>query len=134
MDKYDSLKLSNQLCFPLYAASKEIVKKYRPYLDELDLTYTQYIAMMVMWEKEVVSIKDLGDRLYLDSGTLTPVLKSLETKGYIKRKRNDKDERVLDVTLTPDGKKLKDRALKVPAAMLGCVSLEPEEAAELYRI
>ena len=134
MDKYESLKLSNQLCFPLYAASKEIVKRYRPFLDEIDLTYTQYIAMMVMWEKEVVSVKELGEKLYLDSGTLTPVLKSLEAKGYIIRKRNDKDERVLDVTLTKEGRFLKDKALKVPAAMSGCVLLSPEEAASLYRI
>lgn len=134
MDKYESLKLNSQLCFPLYAASKEIVKKYRPYLDEIDLTYTQYITMMVMWEKGVVSVKELGERLYLDSGTLTPVLKSLESKGYILRKRNDKDERILDVTLTDEGDKLKDRALKIPSLMYGCVDLDPEEAAELYRL
>lgn len=134
MDKYDSLKLSSQLCFPLYAAAKEVVKKYRPHLDKLGLTYTQYIAMMVMWEKEVVSVKELGAKLFLDSGTLTPVLKYLENKGYVTRKRNDNDERVLDVTLTAEGKALRDKALPVPAAMSGCVELTFEEGAELYRI
>ena len=87
-DKYDALKLENQLCFPLYACSKEIVRKYKPFLDELDLTYTQYIAMMVLWEHRQISVKDMGALLYLDSGTLTPVLKKLEQKGYLIRDRN----------------------------------------------
>ena len=132
--EYESLKLGNQLCFPLYAVSKEIVKRYRPYLDEIDLTYTQYITMMVLWEKGTVSVKDLGQCLYLDSGTLTPVLKSLEAKGYITRTRNDVDERVLDVALTNEGDLLKDKALSIPTSMSACVSLDKEEAAELYRI
>ena len=132
--EYESLKLGNQLCFPLYAVSKEIVKRYRPYLDEIDLTYTQYITMMVLWEKGTVSVKDLGQCLYLDSGTLTPVLKSLEAKGYITRTRNDVDERVLDVALTKDGNLLKDKALSIPTSMSACVLLDKEEAAELYRI
>ena len=94
-DKYDALKLENQLCFPLYACSKEIVRKYKPFLDELDLTYTQYIAMMVLWEHRQISVKDMGALLYLDSGTLTPVLKKLEQKGYLVRARDSEDERVL---------------------------------------
>ena len=93
-DKYDALKLENQLCFPLYACSKEIVRKYKPFLDELDLTYTQYIAMMVLWEHRQISVKDMGALLYLDSGTLTPVLKKLEQKGYLVRARDSEDERV----------------------------------------
>ena len=92
---YETQRLENQLCFPLYACSREVVKKYRPYLDELNLTYTQYIVMMVMWEKKTINVKELGAKLYLDSGTLTPVLKSLESKGYVYRHRSLKDERVL---------------------------------------
>ena len=87
--KYDSLHLDNQLCFPLYAAAKEVVKKYRPYLDKLGLTYTQYITLMVLWENKKMNVKDLGAELFLDSGTLTPVLKSLEKKGYVRRERDD---------------------------------------------
>ena len=107
MEKYDALKLEKQLCFPLYAVSKEIVKKYKPFLDELDLTYTQYITMMVMWEHKEMNVKELGEHLYLDSGTLTPVLKKLEQKGWVKRNRAKEDERVLIVTLTTEGEKLK---------------------------
>ena len=107
-DKYDALKLENQLCFPLYACSKEIVRKYKPFLDELDLTYTQYIAMMVLWEHRQISVKDMGALLYLDSGTLTPVLKKLEQKGYLVRARDSEDERVLNVTITELGEKLKE--------------------------
>ena len=101
--KYDALKIGNQLCFPLYACSREIIKRYKPFLDEIDLTYTQYIAMMVLWEQEQCSVKVLGQKLYLDSGTLTPVLKSLEQKGFIRRFRSESDERVLLVELTKDG-------------------------------
>ena len=92
-DKYDAIKLENQICFPLYACAKEIVRRYKPFLDELDLTYTQYITMMVLWEEKEMNVKELGKRLYLDSGTLTPVLKRLEQKGLVIRKRNSKDER-----------------------------------------
>lgn len=130
--KYESLKLKNQLCFPVYALSREIVKKYRPYLDPLDLTYTQYITMLVMWEVEKINVKDLGKRLYLDSGTLTPVLKSLEAKGFISRKRNHLDERVLDVSLTEKGVKLKERAVHIPEELSKCVNLECEEIKALY--
>ena len=134
MDKYDSLKLENQLCFPLYAAAKGIVKMYGPHLEKLDLTYTQYIAMMVLWEKKCINVKDLGAKLFLDSGTLTPVLKALEKKGYVSRTRSSADERVLLVTLTEVGEQLRDRALEVPPAIGSCVDLEPDEAQELYRL
>ena len=120
-DKYKMLKLSSQLCFPLYACAKEIVKKYKPFLDELDLTYTQYITMMVMWENEKVNVKELGELLYLDSGTLTPVLKKLEQKKFINRHRDKDDERVLNVTLTDVGRELKDKALDVPKKMGACL-------------
>lgn len=133
-EKYDALRLDNQLCFPLYACAKEIVRRYKPFLDEFDLTYTQYIAMMVLWEEKEINVKDLGKRLYLDSGTLTPLLKRLEQKGLVARHRDDKDERVLIIAITPEGEALKDEAVKVPRQMAGCVKLEPQEAGELYRI
>lgn len=131
--EYDVLKLENQLCFPLYACSKEIVRKYKPFLDKLDLTYTQYIAMMVMWEQKEINVKSLGECLYLDSGTLTPVLKKLETKGYITRKRSKEDERNLLVTITEKGEKLKNQAVEIPEQVSKCVKLESEEAMQLYQ-
>lgn len=133
-ERYEALKLDNQLCFPLYACAKEIVRRYKPFLDEIDLTYTQYIAMMVLWEEREINVKELGSRLYLDSGTLTPVLKRLEQKGLITRQRDDKDERVLIVSITKEGDELKDKAVEIPVKMSGCVSLEPQDAAELYRL
>lgn len=134
MDAYDCLKLDNQLCFPLYVCAKEVVRQYKPFLDEIDLTYTQYITMMVMWEQKELSVKELGEYLYLDSGTLTPVLKTLEKKGYIARRRSDEDERSLIVSLTESGILLRDKAVLIPGKMAKCVSLSPEDAAELYRI
>ncbi len=133
-NKYDRLKLANQLCFPLYAASKEIVRHYKPFLDKLDMTYTQYIAMMVLWEHKEVTVKELGQYLYLDSGTLTPLLKTMEKKGWVERNRSKEDERVLNVTITEQGDALREKAVCVPEQMAACVKLEPEEAAELYRI
>jgi DNA-binding MarR family transcriptional regulator len=133
-EKYDCLKISNQLCFPLYACSKEIVKRYKPYLDPLDLTYTQYITMMVIWEEKEITVKALGDKLFLDSGTLTPVLKKLEQKGYVKRSRSKDDERNLIITLTDEGLELKKQACKIPAKMGQCVNLSKEESAQLYTI
>lgn len=133
-DKYDVLKLDNQLCFPLYVCSKEIVKRYKPFLDEIDLTYTQYITMMVLWEHKEMNVKELGKYLFLDSGTLTPVLKKLEGKGYITRKRNEKDERVLDVMITESGEQLKEKAVSVPASIGGCVPLNQEDAVKLFEI
>lgn len=130
----DVLKLENQLCFPLYACSKEIIRHYKPFLDELDLTYTQYITMMVMWEMETVNVKTLGERLFLDSGTLTPLLKKLEGKGYIRRERSSKDERNLIVSITDEGWALRQRALAVPGQIAGCTNLEADEAVTLYRI
>ncbi len=134
MDKYDSLKLENQLCFPLYAAAKEITRKYKPFLDKLDLTYTQYICMMVMWEHESMNVKTLGEYLYLDSGTLTPLLKKLEDKGFIERKRNDIDERNLVITITKKGMELRDLALSVPQNMGSCIQLSREESLLLYKV
>lgn len=132
--RYDGLKLENQICFPLYACSKEIIRRYKPYLDEIDLTYTQYITMMVLWEKKSQSVKELGKCLYLDSGTLTPVLKKLEGKGYLTRKRSELDERSLIVTITEKGEALKEQAVEIPVKMGGCVSMNPEEAQILYKL
>ncbi len=134
MEKYEALKLENQLCFPLYAAAKEIVRKYKPFLDELDLTYTQYITMMVMWEERCITVTKLGEKLFLDSGTLTPLLKKLEQKKYISRQRSKEDERTLDVTLTSEGLALRDKALSVPEGMGKCIKLTLEEATCLHKI
>lgn len=133
-NKYDVLRLENQLCFPLYVCAKEVVKKYKPYLEEMDLTYTQYIAMMVLWEHKEMNVKELGNYLFLDSGTLTPVLKKLEQKEYITRRRNDRDERVLNVAITEKGEKLKEKAIEIPAKIGNCVPLEQEEALKLFEI
>jgi len=131
---YDALLLQNQLCFPLYACSREVIKQYRPYLDTLGLTYTQYITLMVIWAEGTVSVRDLGKQLYLDSGTLTPVLKHLEAEGYITRRRCPADERVLLVTITEEGIALRDKAADIPAKLSKCVKLDSEEAATLYRL
>lgn len=132
--KYDVLKLGNQLCFPIYAASREIVKKYKPYLEKIDLTYTQYIVMMVLWERKTVNVKELGECLYLDSGTLTPLLKKLETKGFVSRMRSETDERNLVVSITDDGEKLKEKAVEIPMQIAGCTNLTNDEAMQLYTI
>ena len=134
MEKYDALKLENQLCFPLYACAKEVVKQYRPFLDELNLTYTQYIAMMVLWEHEKLNVKELGEKLYLDSGTLTPVLKSLEAKGFLRRYRAEEDERVLNVELTDAGWNLRDAALDVPGKVNSGIKLNAGEVVQLYEL
>ena len=118
--KFDSLLLENQLCFPMYACARKIVAAYNPFLKELGLTYAQYITMMVLWEEKEVIMRDLGKRLYLDSGTLTPVLKKLEAMGYLKRYRSPQDERVLMVSITEKGKALRKDAEKVPYQM-GCL-------------
>ncbi|QAT41831.1 MarR family winged helix-turn-helix transcriptional regulator [Aminipila luticellarii] len=128
------LKLENQLCFPLYAASKEIVNRYKPFLDKIDLTYTQYIVMMVLWEHKSISVKELGKHLYLDSGTLTPVLKRLESKGFVERIRSLEDERNVNVTLTETGEGLKEKAVSIPSEMGKCLPLSPEEAKTLYTL
>ena len=128
------LKLKSQLCFPLYACSKEIIRRYKPFLDQVDLTYTQYITMMALWENESMNVRELGQQLFLDSGTLTPVLKKLESKGYLERKRSKEDERNLIVTVTEKGWELRDESLSIPQSMSSCVRLEPEEAAQLYKL
>lgn len=133
-EKYDILKIENQLCFPLYACSKEIIKKYKPYLDPIDLTYTQYITMLVLWEYGTMNVKELGKRLYLDSGTLTPLLKKLEAKELITRRRSDKDERNMTISLTEKGMQLREDAVTVPEKMGSCVDLSRDEIFTLYNI
>ena len=130
----DCLKLDNQLCFPLYACAKAVTHRYRPLLEPFDLTYTQYITMMVLWERTSLTAKELGEALFLDSGTLTPLLKKLEAKGYLTRKRSAEDERSLIVTVTDAGLALWDRAVRIPEAMAACSPLTPEEGEALYRI
>ena len=133
-EEWDPLKLDNQLCFPLYAASREVVQAYRPFLDELDLTYTQYITMMVLWEYGEISAKELGKKLFLDSGTLTPVLKSMEKKGFLTRTRSAEDERVLLVSVTEKGRQLREQALAVPGKVSGCIRLTEKESRQLYQL
>jgi len=127
------LKLENQLCFPLYAVSKEITRRYAPVLEPLGLTYTQYIVMLVLWEQKNCHVSELGKKLFLDSGTLTPLLKKLEAKGYVKRSREESDERCLSVSLTPTGEKLEAKATSIPKAMSSCVNLSAAEAKSLYK-
>ena len=134
MDKYDPVRIENQLCFPLYAAAREVVRLYGPALTKLDLTYTQYITMMVLWDNESMSVKELGSRLFLDSGTLTPVLKSLEKKGYVARSRSTEDERVLIVRTTEAGQALRDEALAVPGTVACGICLSREEAKTLHAL
>ena len=131
---YESLKLENQLCFPLYAAARSIVKKYNPVLEKIDLTYTQYIVMMVLWEHRTISARELGKKLFLDSGTLTPVLKSLEKKGFVSRQRSAEDERVLLVTVTSEGLSLREKAAEVPKQIAECIRMDAGEAMQLYAL
>lgn len=130
----DPLKLSNQLCFPLYAAARGIVKMYTPFLNEINLTYTQYITMMVLWEKKQIGVKDLGEQLFLDSGTLTPLLKKLEKMEFVTRSRSQKDERNLIVAITAKGEDLKEKASLVPGQLQECIKLNSEETATLYAL
>ncbi|MBQ4443672.1 MAG: MarR family transcriptional regulator [Clostridia bacterium] len=132
VDKYVPLRLKNQLCFPLYAVSNIITRKYKPLLDELDLTYTQYIVMMVLWEEKQVNEKLLCETLCLKSNTVAPLLKKLEDKGFIKKEKDKDDERNLVITLTKAGEKLQDKALCVPEAISKEFHLAPDEAATLY--
>ena len=134
MDKYDCLKLDNQLCFPLYACSREIVRQYTPYLEPLGLTYTQYITLMALWEHGILSVKDMGKLLHLDSGTLTPVLKKLEEKGLVNRRRSREDERSLIVSLTEKGEALREQAVEIPAKVAGGLRLPQEDVQALYRL
>ena len=133
-DRYEALKLQNQVCFPLYACSKELIRQYGPFLKECGLTYTQYIVMMVLWEKETVSSRELAECLHLDYGTLTPVLRRLSQAGYLNRERSGEDERMLTLTLTEAGRELKDKAVSIPPAIAECMGLTMEEFRTLYML
>lgn len=130
MGKYDILKLENQMCFPLYALSREIIKLYKPYLDQFNLTYTQYIAMLVMWEEEKIVFKELGKKLHLDSGTLTPVLKKLESMGFIIKYRSKEDDRIVIIELTERGKQLKDEVIGIPEKIFCESGISEEDAVQ----
>ncbi len=130
----DKLLLKNQLCFPLYLCSKEIIRKYTPLLNKLDLTYTQYIVMMYLWENKECNVKELGKTLLLDSNTLTPLLKKLESKNYITRNKSSNDFRNTIISITEKGLELKERALAIPDSMIKCVNLSDEETQTLYKI
>ncbi len=133
-NKYERIRLKNQLCFPLYACAKEVVRQYREPLEKLGLTYTQYVVMMVFWEFGGMSEKELGDKVHLDSGTLAPLLKRLEKQGYVRRERPEDNERVLFITLTEEGEALKEEAVSVPDSMKGCIDLPDEELWELKKL
>lgn len=133
-DRYESIRLKNQLCFPLYACSKEIIRQYRKPLEKLGLTYTQYVVMMVLWEDGGMTEGDLGKKVYLDSGTLAPLLKRMEKQGIINRVRPDDNERKLFISLTEKGEAMKEQALDVPKAMNGCIDLPENELKELKRL
>ncbi len=130
-DHYNSLMLDNQLCFSLYVCSKEIIRMYKPLLDPYGLTYTGYIVLMALWEEDQITVKELGKKLYLDSGTLTPLLKKLETQGYIARSRSSQDERNVYIKLSPMGRDFKDEALKIPEKMICNLNMDPESAGQL---
>ncbi|WP_373802426.1 MarR family winged helix-turn-helix transcriptional regulator [Bacteroides heparinolyticus] len=132
--KYDELKLSNQLCFPIYAASRDIIQNYGKYLDDLDITYPQYLVLMVLWEEDFLPVNAIGKRLLLDSGTLTPLLKRMEAKELITRHRCKQDERIVRISLTEKGKELKAKSNKIPTLMAKEYTLTPEEAETLKKL
>lgn len=128
----DLLKLDNQICFALYVASKEVIKQYKPFLEPLGLTYTQYIIMLALWEKDDIYVKELGERLFLDSGTLTPVLKKMEVQGLVRRTRSHEDERNVTIQLTDAGAALKQQALEIPKKLFCTTGLSLEQATSLH--
>lgn len=130
----ERLKLENQLCFPLYVCAKEVVRSYTPLLEPLGLTYTQYIAMMALWEHKSLTVKEMGRLLMLDSGTLTPMLKKMEKAGWLKRERSRKDERKVIITITDEGELLQEKAAEVSVRMAQCITLGNEEAIQLYTL
>ena len=133
-DYHEVMKLANQLCFPLYAAARNVTGLYTPWLKPLGLTYTQYIVFLVLWEKDGLSVTEIGERLMLDNGTLSPMLKKLEQAGYIRRRRSREDDRVVEITLTDAGRALQEKAKDIPGQVAGCIDLPPEEAQTLYTL
>ncbi len=131
-DYHKAMKLANQLCFPLYAAARNVTNLYTPWLKPLGLTYTQYIVFLVLWEKDGISVSEIGEKLMLDNGTLSPLLKKLEKEGYVERHRSREDDRVVEILLTDDGKALQEKAKDIPFKAAGCIDLPPEKAKTLY--
>ena len=133
-DFHEAMKLANQLCFPLYAAARYVTGLYTPWLKPLGLTYTQYIVFLVLWEKDGVSVTEIGEKLMLDNGTLSPLLKKLEQAGYVKRRRCREDDRIVEITLTDAGRSLQEKAKDVPGKVASCIDLPPEKARMLYAL
>ncbi len=133
-DYHEAMKLANQLCFPLYAAARNVTGLYTPWLKPLGLTYTQYIVFLVLWEKDGLSVTEIGEKLMLDNGTLSPMLKKLEQAGYIRRRRSREDDRVVEITLTEAGRALQEKAKDIPGQVAGCIDLPPEKAQTLYTL
>ena len=133
-DYHEAMKLDNQLCFPLYAAARNVTGMYTPWLKPLGLTYTQYIVFLVLWEKDGVSVTEIGEKLMLDNGTLSPLLKKMEQAGYVERRRSRGDDRVVEITLTEAGRALQEKAKDIPGNVAGCIELPPEQARMLYTL
>ena len=133
-DYREAMKLSNQLCFPLYAASRNVISLYTPWLKPLGLTYTQYIVFLVLWEKDGITVGELCEKLMLDNGTLSPLLKKMQQAGYVERKRSEEDDRVVLITLTEEGKALQEKAKDIPGKVAGCIELPQEKAQMLYML
>ena len=133
-DCHEAMKLANQLCFPLYAAARHVTGLYTPWLKPLGLTYTQYIVFLVLWERDGVSVTELGEKLMLDNGTLSPLLKKMEQAGYVERRRRRGDDRVVEITLTDAGRALQEKAKDVPKQVAACIELPPEKARALYAL
>ena len=133
-DYREAMKLANQICFPLYAAARNVTSLYTPYLKPLGLTYTQYIVFLVLWEKDGVPVSEIGERLMLDNGTLSPLLKKMEQAGYVTRRRSAEDDRVVLITLTEKGRVLQEEAKDIPQNVAGCIDLPPEKAHTLYTL
>ena len=133
-DYREAMKLANQLCFPLYAAARNVTGLYAHLLKPLGLTYTQYIVFLVLWEKDGLSVTEIGEKLMLDNGTLSPLLKKMEQAGYVQRRRSRGDDRVVEITLTEEGRAMQEKARDIPARVAGCVDLSPEKAQMLYML
>lgn len=133
-DYHEAMKLANQLCFPLYAAARNVTGLYTPWLKPLGLTYTQYIVFLVLWEKDGVSVTEIGEKLMLDNGTLSPLLKKMEQAGYLERRRCRDDDRVVEITLTESGRALQEKAKDIPGHVASCIDLPPEKARMLYSL
>ena len=133
-DYKEAMRLANQFCFPLYAAARNVTALYTPHLEPLGLTYTQYIVFLVLWEKDGLTVGEIGNALMLDNGTLSPLLKKMEQAGYIERRRCREDDRVVEITLTEKGRALQEKAKDIPQKIAGCIDLSAEKAQQLYAL